>query len=335
MRWTDEHQDAVFIDALNVSRWDVEVFRSLHEGRLTAINATVAVWEGAAETVRQIGRWKRLFKEHADLVRPVTCPQDILAARDEGRCGVILGFQNASPVEDEIDLLDVYHALGVRCIQLAFNDRNFCGDGCYEPSDAGLSSFGREVITRMNDLGLLLDLSHVGLKTSIQAVDSSSRPAAITHANPSALVEHPRNKPDHLIKAVAARGGVIGATAFPSFLPKGFESTIEDFVDVIVYLVNLVGVDHVGIGCDFVQNQDREFFRRLCFGKRKADPVLTLPYPVPYPQGLSSPVDFPNVAERLSARGYGEDEIRNIMGENFLRLFRQVWGSSNASTTDA
>jgi len=268
-----------------------------------------------------------MFEKYADLIMPIRRTADIQTAKETGRTGIILGFQNTSAIEDDLKLLSIFHQLGVRIIQLTYMEANLAGQGCLERIDAGLTSFGLEMIEEMNRLGILIDLSHVGYRTTMEAIEASKKPVAFTHANPKSLCNHPRNKPDDAIKALVRKGGVIGATVFPVFLPAGNNSTIKDFVDVVDYLVKMVGIDHLAIGTDFTEGQPKEFFDWLLTGRSMKGPALTvkLEHPIKNTQGIQGAADFPNVTEALVARGYAESDIRKILGENMVRLFREIW----------
>jgi len=319
------HGESFIIDGLEISRWGKETFLRISQGGVTAINATVAVLEGFRETINNIAQWYRMFERYSALIMPIRTVDDIRRAKELGKVGIIFGFQNTSPIEDDLYLLSIFKELGVRVIQLTYMERNYVGDGCLERTDCGLSRFGLEVIEEMNRLGMLIDLSHVGPRTTMEAIEASAKPVAFTHANPRSLCDHPRNKTDEAIKAVAKKGGVIGANIFPPFLSAGSKATIEDFIDVIDYLVRLVGLVHVAIGTDFTEGQPREFFDWILTGKSKKGPSLELEYPIVNPKGIQSATDFPNITRALLARGYVESDVKKIMGENLLRLFEEVW----------
>ncbi|UCD80807.1 MAG: membrane dipeptidase, partial [Desulfobacterales bacterium] len=219
------HDSSIIIDCLEISKWSEEVFRSMRLGGLTAANCTISVLENFRETVANIAWWHEAFEKYTHLIMPVHTTADIQAAKETGKTGIIFGFQNTSAIEDDLDLLSIFHALGVRIIQLTYMEANLVGQGCLERLDAGLTDFGLEVIAEMNRLGILIDLSHVGYRTTMEAIEASGKPVAFTHANPKSLCDHPRNKPDDAIKALAKKGGVIGATIFPLFLPAGYNST--------------------------------------------------------------------------------------------------------------
>ena len=327
----DLYRNAIVIDGLNPSRWGSEtVFRTLRDGGVTAVNATIAIWDGFESTLDHIADWLGWFERYGELIRPVHAVSDILAAKQEGRSGVILGWQNASPVENRLDRLLLFHRLGVRIIQLTYNERNLLGDGCYERTDVGLSRFGQDAVREMGRLGILIDLSHCGDLTTLEAIEFSERPVAITHANARSQHDHPRNKTDEAIRALVARGGVIGANAFPGFFPKGWEATLDDYLDAIDYLVQMVGIDHVAIGTDFSQEQPRAFWEWI-FASQGTRPAAQLP-PAPEPyrhlRGLSDAGELPNLAVGLLRRGYPPAGVQKVLGANWLRLLEEVWAGA-------
>jgi membrane dipeptidase len=322
------YNNSIVIDGLNVSNWhSPRVFQSLHAGGLTAINATVAVWENYRETVDNITAWLHRFRNYAGILSQVKTVQDIHQAKQQGKVGVILGWQNASPLENHLDRLILFHALGVRIIQLTYSERNLLGNGCNERSDDGLSHFGLDAIRQMNELGILIDLSHCGDRTTLQAIEASEKPVACTHANARAFFNATRNKTDESLKLIAEKGGVVGAVAFPTFLRKGFESTIADYVDAIDDLVARVGIDHVAIGTDYIQDHPNTFLdwtssQQGTKPRKRKEP---LPDPLLHPRGMETPDRLPNLAVELLRRGYHEIEIAKILGGNWVRLFQEVW----------
>ena len=327
------YDQAIVIDGLNVSNWDSpNVYKSLRAGNLTAISATVATWENFHQTMVQIGSWLHRFRERNDILQ-VKTTEDIRAAKETGKTGIILSFQNASPIENELDRLGIFHALGVRMIQLTYHERNLLGNGCFERHDEGLSNFGLDAVREMNQLGIVIDLSHVGDRTSIEAIEASEKPVTITHANARAYHDHPRNKTDEVLKLLAQKGGVVGASSFCNFLPTRFDSTIEDYVNAIEDMVERVGIDHVAVGTDTTQDQPPSFWRYINsqqgtkYPSSFADTSLRHEELIFQPKGMERPDEFPNLAEALLNRGYPADEITKILGQNWLRLFEEVWQS--------
>lgn len=325
------YRDAIVIDGLDTSRWGLEsVYRDLREGGVTAINATVAIWDDFESTLRHITDWLGWFEQYGEHIRPVRVADDIARAKEERRTGVILGWQNATPIGNDLARLRLFRELGVRIIQLTYNERNLLGNGCYERVDDGLSKFGLAAVREMNRLGILVDLSHVGDRTTLDAIEHSNQPVAFTHANARSQFDHPRNKTDEAIRKLVDRGGVIGANAFPRFFPNGFETTLEEYLDAIDYLVELAGIDHVAIGTDFCMGQGREFFQWIFSsqGTIPAEDVHYAPEPYHHLRGLDGPMDFVNIAAGLLERGYRPDDVRRVLGGNWLRLFGEVWGSN-------
>ncbi|HIF72699.1 MAG TPA: membrane dipeptidase [Dehalococcoidia bacterium] len=320
--------DAIVIDGLDTSKWGREtVYRELRDGGVTAINATIAIWDDYESTLHMITKYLEWFDEFDDLIRPVKTITDIHKAKAENRTGIIFGWQNASPIGNDLTRLKLFHELGVRVIQLTYNERNLLGNGCYERTDDGLSNFGLAAVKEMNRLGILIDLSHVGDRTTLDAIENSAQPVAITHANARSHINHPRSKTDEAIKLLVERGGVIGANGFPMFFEKGFETGLDEYIDAIDYLVQMVGIDHVGIGTDFCTEQPRSFFDWIFSsqGNIPAKEVAYTPEPYTHLKGFESQAEWANVVERLLARNYSEADTRKVLGENWLKLFGQVW----------
>ncbi len=328
------YRDAIVVDGLNVSNWDSDaVYDSLNAGGVTAINATVATWEGFLETVDNLVRWDVRLRERADTISPVRTADDILAAKRDGKTGIIFGFQNASPIEDRIDRLALFHRLGVRIVQVTYNERNLLGDGCYERVSGGLTHFGADAVAEMNRLGILIDLSHVGERTTLDVIDASEQPVSCTHANAKSYYDVRRNKTDEALRRLAERGGVVGATCIITFLKTGEDSTLPDYVDAIDDLVQRIGIDHVAIGTDFTQDQTQGFWRYIGsqqgskYPARYIDPNVRNDRRLLYPRGLETPDRLPALADALSDRGYRWDDVEKLLGGNWMRLFRQVWQS--------
>ena len=325
MNAAELHQDAIVIDGLIIANWSREVFKDMRRGGLTAANCTCSVWEGFQGTMNNIAQWKRMFRDHGDLITQVYTTEDILRAKGEGKTGIILGWQNISGIEDQIDYLGLFKELGVGVIQMAYNTQNLVGTGCYESRDSGLSDFGHEVVAEMNRVGILCDLSHVGPKTSEDVIKASKKPVAYTHCLPAGLKEHPRNKSDQQLKFIADRGGFIGVTMFPPFLKRGVDSTVDDYVEAIDYVINLAGEDQVGIGTDFTQGHERPFFEWITHDKGYAR-KLTEFGEIVNPEGIRTIGEFPNLTAAMERAGWSETKIRKVIGENWLRVLKDVWG---------
>ena len=270
-----------------------------------------------------IADYYRLFEDHADRIMQVRTVEDIHEAKARGLAGMIFGFQNTGPINGNLRMLAVYHALGVRIIQLTYNDENAVGFGCMAPEDKGLTPFGREVVAEMNRLGMLVDLSHCGHKTTMDAIETSKGPVAFTHANPLALAKSPRNKPDEAFKALAAKGGVAGVVLLPAWLTDHGQASLEDYLNAIDYLVKLTGIDHVGLGTDFMEEIPAEIMMAALKGISAEN--LQKYYGSSIVNGFESAAEFPKVTEGLLSRGYSPEDVKKIMGGNWLRLYEKVW----------
>ena len=322
----DLHSKSIVIDGLIISDFNRSVFEDMRKGGLTAANCTCCVWEGFTETMRNVMRWKKMLRENADLITQVYTTEDIKTAKAEGKTGIILGWQNITGIEDQLGYLELFKELGIGIIQMAYNTQNLVGTGCYESKDAGLSDFGHEVVAEMNRLGILCDLSHVGSKTSEDVILASKQPVAYSHCLPSGLKAHPRNKSDEQLKFIVDHGGFVGVTMFPPFLKKGPAATVDDFVEAIEYVVNICGEENVGIGTDFTQGFDREFFDWITHDKGYAR-RLTDFGDVINPDGLRTIGDWPNLAASMERRGWNGARIERVIGQNWLRVLRTVWGA--------
>lgn len=319
----------LLIDALQFSNPSRDRFIEWREGNVGCVHVTIAIWENARETLSTIGKWNRLLEENADLIALATSAEQIEEIVASGRTAVLYGFQDTSPLEDDIELVEIFHQLGVRIVQLTYNVQNRIAAGCWEDDDIGVSGFfGKNVIREMNRLGMLVDISHCNARSSLDAVEISERPVAITHANPSAFVGtdielNRRNKSTDLIKLCAERGGVIGLSNYPKILKNGSNCTLESFIDMIDWTVQLIGPDHVGLGTDFYDGwpvSEIKWWRAGRWARESAVPIKGFSA---WPSWFRSPRDFPALLDALAARGYSEEEVGKIAGENWLRLFRE------------
>lgn len=320
------HESLIVFDGLIVSNWSRRIFDDMNRGGLTAANCTCSVWEGFQATMNNIAQWKKWFREHGDRLLQVFSVGDIHRAKREGKTGIILGFQNTSAFEDNLGYIGLFKELGVGIVQMTYNTQNLVGCGCYETRDGGLSDWGRDVVAEMNRVGILCDLSHVGPKTSEDVIVASKQPVAYSHCLPAGLKAHPRNKTDEQLRLIADRGGFVGVTMFPPFLRRGSQSTVDDYVEAIEYVLKLCGEDQVGIGTDFTQDYGKDFFDWIThdkgFGRRLTDfgEVIN-------PDGLRTIGELPNLTAAMERRGWSENRIKKIMGENWLTLLRTVWGT--------
>lgn len=289
-------------------------------GGLDAILATTGAIEDFRTTMEMVANWLEIEREGARNIRIARSVTDIRAAKAAGEVAIVLHFQGSDAIEDELDFINVFHACGLRAMQLTYNSRNRVGDGCFEKTDAGLSKFGCKVIRRMENLSMVVDLAHAGARTALEATEVATRPVVISHANARALFDSPRNVGDDLIRAVAASGGVIGVCAAPFFLARNEPATLDMLIDHAAYIADLVGPQHVGLGFDFAE-EDAEDYIYFGYDER----YIPMP-PWIFPSRIASHAEAGNVEITLRDRGFGEAEIRGVLGENFLRVFQDIWG---------
>ena len=326
------HDEAIVIDAVCPLMMDRRYIDWWIEGGVTAAGPTVGAFQRAGPTLRVLGEWLRAIERDPRLVL-VRRAADFAAAKAARQLGVVFHFQGTEPIEDDLNLIDAYKTLGVGMIQLAYNVKNRVGDGCEERTDAGLSTFGLQVIERLNEARIVVDCSHTGYRTTMDAIEASSRPVVFSHSNAKAVRDSPRNITDEQIRAAAATGGLIGIVGFPPFVSASPRPTLDEFVDHIDHMVGLVGDDHVGLGLDYYKGQapvvSDEESTRMYEGRIAAGDWRPESYPPPphhFPDGIATPRTLPNLTRRLLERGYGEEATRKILGGNWVRVFRAVWG---------
>ncbi len=324
MNAAELHKDSIIIDGLVCGKMNKELFEDMRKGGVTTASCTMAFWDDFKGTVNNIAAVNRLIDENSDWMTKIRTTADIRQAKADDKVGVLMSFQNAYAYEDQLNYVQIFKELGVGITQLCYNTQNLVGTGCYE-RDGGLSDFGREIMWEMNRVGVLVDLSHVGAKTSEEAILESKKPVAYSHCLPSGLKEHPRNKSDEELRFIADHGGFVGVTMFAPFLKNGINSTIEDYVEAIRYVFNIVGEDSIGIGTDFTQGQDQAFFEYLTHDKGYAR-RLTNFGKIINPEGIRTLGEFPNLTEALLKDGFSETQVRKIMGENWVRVLADVWG---------
>ncbi|MFO1060919.1 MAG: membrane dipeptidase [Dongiaceae bacterium] len=289
-------------------------------GGVDAALATVGAIEDFRTTMEVLAKWLAIERAGAQKIRIARSVADIRAAKAAGKTAIVVHFQGADPIEDELDFLDIFHACGLRVMQVTYNSRNRLGDGCFEPTDAGLSKFGRQAIARMEALGIAVDLSHAGVRTQLESIEHATKPVLVTHANVRALCDTPRNLTDEVIRAVGSKGGVIGACAVPFFLDRQRRPSLDTLIDQVDYLADKIGARQVGLGFDFAEEDEDDY---VYFGYDER--YIPKP-PWIWPTGLTGHAEAGNVAAALSRRGYSDADIAGILGENFLRVFAELWG---------
>lgn len=327
------HAEAIVIDAVCPLAQDRRYLDWYREGGVTVTVPTVASTDSAPVTMRSLAAWKRTLATDSSLA-PIRTAADVTAARDAGKMGILLHFQGTDPIEDDLDLIDLYKDLGVGIIGLCYNVKNRVGDGAEERTDCGLSRFGVALVKRLNEAKVIVDCSHTGIRTSLEAVEVSDAPVVLSHSNPRGLHESQRNVPDELIKAIAQSGGVIGTAGFPSFLGDEPKPTLDRFIDAIAYVADLVGIDHTGLGIDYYRGQHEvapletaQQMYESAVARGIWQPGTYPPPPHHYPDGIATPRQLPNLTTRMLERGFSREDAEKVLGQNWMRVYRTVWGS--------
>jgi membrane dipeptidase len=329
------HREVLIVDGLNFqSDGDPGLLR---EANVAAANVTVSHFEADFErATNQVAAWVARLRRPDCPWRLVRAAADIPAARAEGRTGLIMGWQNMRPIADNLDRLALFHGLGVRVMQLTYNQRNFLGDGCLEPEDGSLTALGSRAVGLMNELGIAIDLSHVGERTSLRAAEVSTRPVLVTHANAKAVTPAPRNKSDDVIRAVAATGGVIGVSIYGPMCWNGDPSrapSLDDFQRQLDHVVNLVGVDHVGLGTDLPAVRDLRAVGEVIAMTLARFPAAIAAYAkafgndvrTRYLSDCSSHAELVRITDRLLARGWRPADVAAFLGGNWVRVLDRIW----------
>lgn len=319
------------IDALQYANWSEKVFRQMREGGVDAVHVTIAYHEGFRETVLNVEAWNRWFERFPDLIFQGFTADDVQHARDTGRTAIFFGFQNPSPIEDDIGLVEVWHRLGVRFMQLSYNNQSLLATGCYEAEDPGLTNMGRQVIAEMNRVGMVVDMSHSADRSTLEAIDHSTRPIAITHANPHSWHPVLRNKSDDVIRALADSGGMLGFSLYPHHLRGGGDCTLHAFCEMVARLAEKVGVGALGFGSDLCQDQPDSIVQWMRTGRwskarQYGEGSADSPGFPPMPPWFGDNRDFGTIQQGLATVGFGADDVAAIMGGNWHRFFAQSFG---------
>lgn len=313
-----------------------EMVENARRSGITAVNSTVSEITTADRsfelTVQNIAAWDYELEHHPNVFKLVRRLDDIRQAKKDRQVGVMLGFQDTVPYADKIERVELFNRLGVRIVQLTYNSGNLVGDGCLVPNDGGLKPFGREVLAKLNDIGTLIDVSHVGWETTRQAIAASRAPIAATHTGAAAVNNVPRNKPDDILRALAQRGGVVGVYMMP-FLRSSGQPNADDFLRHLNHCLNVCGEDHVGVGSDLsITPLDlTPEFRKVHadFVKVRRERGVSAPgedeNTFNYIPDFNTPRRIEQVAERLAAARHPAARIEKIIGGNWMRLLGEVW----------
>ena len=325
------------IDGLQYANWSPKIFHQLQKGRVDAVHVTIAYHETFRETILNLESWNRHFERHQGLIFQGFHAEDIDLARATNRTAVFFGFQNPSPIEDDIDLLAIWQRLGVRFMQLTYNNQSLLATGCYETEDTGLTRMGRAVVAEMNRLGIVVDMSHSAEHSTLQAIEHSTRPIAITHANPHSWHPALRNKSDTVMRELAGAGGILGLSLYPHHLRGGSSCTLNDYCGMVAKAVDIMGINAVALGSDLCQDQPDSIVewmrcgrwtKEMDYGEGSADAAG---FPA-QPDWFCDNRDFHNLESGLLAVGFSAGECGQIMGGNWYRFYRDNFTPQDSKT---
>ena len=317
------------IDNLQYCNWSRDIFQINREANLDAVHVTVVYHEDYDEFIQRTKEWDKFFNENSDLIFLGKNFKDIEKANSEKKTAIFFGFQNCSPIEDNIALVEKVHEHGCRFMQLTYNNQSLLATGCYEKNDSGVTNFGREAIKEMNRVGIVIDMSHSAEKSTFDAIEISEKPIAITHANPSFWYKAIRNKSSDLLKALANSGGMLGLSLYPHHLKEGPNCTLENFCEMTAKTAEIMGVKNLGIGSDLCINHPDsvvEWMRNGTWAKTKN-----------YGEGSKKKTGFPkqpdwfldargfnNLETGLKKIGFNEDETNGILGNNWYNFYKGI-----------
>ena len=319
------------VDCLQYAKWSKKIFEEMREGGVHAVHVTIAYHETFREMVLNIEAFNRWFEQYPELIFMGRTGDDIRKAVRENRTAIFFGFQNPSAIEDDIGLIEICHTLGARFMQLSYNNQSLLATGCYEAEDPGITRFGKQAIAEMNRVGMVIDMSHSAERSTLEAIELSSRPITITHANPHWWHPALRNKSDTVLRALTESGGMLGFSIYPHHLKGGTDCTLQDFCQMIAETADRYGVEHLGIGTDLCQDQpdsivtwmrNGRWAKEMDFGEGSADN----PGFPPQPSWFEGNLHFKNIARGLSEVGFAENEVDGIMGGNWLRFYDASFG---------
>tara|TARA_B100000287_G_scaffold396503_1_gene412205 strand:+ start:316 stop:1284 length:969 start_codon:yes stop_codon:yes gene_type:complete len=317
------------IDNLQYCKWSRDVFQINREAGLDAVHATVVYHEDYDEFLERIKEWDNFIKENSDLIFLGRDYKDIEKANKERKTAIFFGFQNCSPIEDDLGLLEKIYEHGCRFMQLTYNNQSLLATGCYEKNDSGVTNFGKEVIKEMNRLGIVIDMSHSAEKSTLDAIEISKKPIAITHANPSFWHNAVRNKSNDLLKTLANNNGMLGLSLYPHHLKDNSNCTLESFCEMTARTVDLMGIKSVGIGSDLCLNQPDsvvEWMRNGTWSKNvnygegsKKKPGFPM-----QPEWFLDARGFKNLDKGLIKVGFNKEEVNDILGNNWFNFYKGI-----------
>jgi len=322
------YRDGIVIDGSVSAPPSSDYALQLRSSGLTVANWTVSGgFEDTVSALQRVNEFHWLLEQYPEETLPIERADDIARAKRSGRLGIMLAFQGAGPLGRNVHLVRTFYRLGVRMIGLTYNESNSYAAGCLEPSNGGLTSLGIQLVREMNRIGMIVDLTHVGERSSLEAIEVSEKPVVFSHSNAAARQANPRNLTDRQMRACAERGGVIGLAVFSAFVGDtrdGRQPGLEEYLRHIDYTLNLVGPDHVAIGTDIFADHTGGVWWHAVTGRLYPEVTQGMTFKTHNIRGFDHPSDFPSVAQQLLDR-YDEATVRKIIGENWVRVFRQVW----------
>ena len=317
------------IDNLQYCNWSREIFEINREAGLDAVHVTVVYHEDYDEFLTRILEWNELFKSNSDLIFLGKDIKDIEKAKLENKTAIFFGFQNCSPIEDDINLVEKVHELGCRFMQLTYNNQSLLATGCYENVDSGVTNFGKEVIKEMNRVGIVIDMSHSAEKSTLEAIELSQKPIAITHANPSFWYKAKRNKSDTLLKNLSESGGMLGLSLYAHHLKDSSNCKLESFCEMVAKTADLIGVKNIGIGSDLCLNQPDsvvEWMRNGTWTKAKnyGEGSKDKPGFPKQPDWFIDARGFNSLETGLKKIGFNLEEVNDILGNNWFNFYKGI-----------
>ena len=317
------------IDNLQYCNWNREVFKINRDAGLDAVHVTVVYHEDYDEFLKRISEWNRHFEENSDLIFFGKSYKDIERARLEEKTAIFFGFQNCSPIEDDIELVQKVHEYGCRFMQLTYNNQSLLASGCYEKIDSGVTNFGREVIKEMNKVGIVVDMSHSAEKSTFDAIEISEKPIAITHANPNFWHSAIRNKSKDLLKALADSNGMLGLSLYAHHLKNGTNCTLDNFCEMTAKTAEIVVVKNLGIGSDLCLNQPDSVVEWMRNGtwtriKNYGEGSKNKPGFPEQPEWFKDARGFINLENGLKKKGFNSDNINDILGNNWFNFYKGI-----------
>ena len=317
------------IDNLQYCNWSREIFEFNRAAGLDAVHVTIVYHEDYDELLVEIKKWEKLFSDNSDLIFQGKDYNDIEKANLEKKTAIFFGFQNCSPIEDDINLVEKVHNLGCRFMQLTYNNQSLLATGCYEKIDSGVTNFGREAIKEMNRVGVVIDMSHSAEKSTFDAIELSDKPIAITHANPSFWHPAKRNKSNDLLKTLSESGGMLGLSLYPHHLKDNTNCTIESFCEMVAKTADIMDIKNIGIGSDLCLNQPDsivEWMRNGTWSKSKnyGEGSKNKPGFPNQPEWFQDARGFKNIENGLKKIGFSDIETHGILGNNWYNFYKSI-----------